>query len=199
MEQQRFQLLINSITDYAIYMLDPEGQVATWNAGAERFKGYTADEIIGQHFSLFSRPRTAKPASPAGLRIAAAEGRFEAEGWRVRKDGTRFWANAVLDPVYDTTARTSALPRSPATSPPSAAGKALFDSEQRFRLLVEGVKDYAIYMLDTRGHRHQLERGRAEHQGLYGGRNRGAAFLPLLHGRGSRPGRAAIRAGNRFA
>ena len=102
-EQQRFQLLVNSITDYAIYMLDPTGHVTTWNPGAERFKGYAADEIIGQNYSIFFTPEDRAAELPGrALRIAAAEGRFEAEGWRVRKDGTRFWVNAVLDPIVNT-------------------------------------------------------------------------------------------------
>src|SRR5690349_17643293 len=93
-EQQRFQLLVNSITDYAIYMLDADGRVTTWNPGAERFKGYTADEIIGQHYSVFFTPEDQETALPQrALATAAAEGRYEAEGWRLRKDGTRFWVN----------------------------------------------------------------------------------------------------------
>ena len=80
-EQQRFQLLVNSITDYAIYMLDPSGRITTWNPGAERFKGYTAGEIIGQNFSLFFTPEDREAGLPAtALRTALAEGRFEAEG-----------------------------------------------------------------------------------------------------------------------
>src|SRR5215203_2518549 len=83
-------------------MLDRQGRVATWNPGAERFKGYTADEIIGDHFSRFFTPEDVKADLPGrALRIAAREGRFEAEGWRVRKDGSRFWAHAVLDPIRD--------------------------------------------------------------------------------------------------
>ena len=101
-EQQRFQLLINSITDYAIYMLDREGRITTWNPGAQRFKGYTADEIIGQNFSLFFTPADREARLPQkALAASLAEGRFEAEGWRVRKDGSRFYVNAVLDPIYD--------------------------------------------------------------------------------------------------
>ena len=101
-EQQRFQLLINSITDYAIYMLDTEGRITTWNPGAERFKGYTADEIIGRNFSTFFTPEDRDARLPQkALAKALAEGRFEAEGWRIRKDGSRFYVNAVLDPVYD--------------------------------------------------------------------------------------------------
>ena len=92
-EAKRYRFLVEAITDYAIYMLDPEGIVTSWNAGAERFKGYTADEIIGQHFSRFytEEDRAAGTAEPRA-RNAAREGSFEDEGWRVRKDGTRFWA-----------------------------------------------------------------------------------------------------------
>jgi PAS domain S-box-containing protein len=105
-EQQRFQLLVNSITDYAIYMLDRDGRVTTWNPGAERLKGYSADEIIGRHFSVFFTPEDREAGLPDNaLRTAAREGRFEAEGWRVRKDGERFWINAVLDAVFDTDGR----------------------------------------------------------------------------------------------
>jgi PAS domain S-box-containing protein len=88
---ERFELLVNSVTDYAIYMLDSDGYVATWNPGARRFKGYEADEIIGRHFSTFFTEEDRQAGVPArALESAAREGRFEAEGWRVRKDGTRF-------------------------------------------------------------------------------------------------------------
>ena len=152
-EQQRFQLLINSITDYAIYMLDPAGRVATWNPGAERFKGYVADEIIGQSFSLFFTPEDREAGLPErALRAAASEGRFEAEGWRVRKDGTRFWANAVLDPIYDPEGNHLGFAKiTRDITARREQERALFDSEQRFRMLVEGVQDYAIYMLDVEG------------------------------------------------
>ena len=100
-EEQRFRLLVSAVTDYAIYMLDPEGNIATWNPGAQRFKGYTADEIIGQHFSRFFTPDDAAAGMPQhALDTALKEGRFEAEGWRLRKDGTRFWVNAVIDPIF---------------------------------------------------------------------------------------------------
>lgn len=99
-EEQRFRLLVGAVTDYAIYMLDPEGKVATWNPGAERFKGYSAEEIIGQHFSRFFTPEDVAADLPGrALRMATRDGRFEAEGWRLRKDGTRFWANAVIDSI----------------------------------------------------------------------------------------------------
>ncbi|HET6942425.1 MAG TPA: PAS domain S-box protein [Sphingomicrobium sp.] len=152
-EQQRFQLLINSITDYAIYMLDRDGHITTWNPGAERFKGYTADEVIGRHFSIFFTPEDREANFPEkALDTALAEGRFEAEGWRVRKDGTRFWANAVLDPVFDPQGDHVGFAK--ITRDVTARrehDRALFESEQRFRLLVQGVRDYAIYMLDDQG------------------------------------------------
>ena len=99
-EEQRFRLLISSVTDYAIYMLDTKGHVATWNPGAERFKGYKAEEIIGQHFSRFFTPEDVAAGLPQkALAAAARDDRFEAEGWRQRKDGTRFWVNAVVDAI----------------------------------------------------------------------------------------------------
>jgi PAS domain S-box-containing protein len=100
--EQRLQLLVAGIRDYAIYLLDPTGLISSWIAGAERFKGYTADEIIGQHFSTFFTDGDREAGLPAlALKTALAEGKFEAEGWRVRKDGSRFWASVVLDPIHD--------------------------------------------------------------------------------------------------
>jgi PAS domain S-box-containing protein len=109
----RFELLVNAIKDYAIYLLDREGHVATWNAGAQRFKGYSADEIIGQHFSRFYTEEDRASGLPQrALDTAAAKGTFEAEGWRVRKDGTRFWTSVVIDPVLDGGGNLIGLPRS---------------------------------------------------------------------------------------
>ena len=100
--EERFQLLIWGVKDYAIYMLDVDGRVMTWNNGAERIKGYHAEEIVGKHFSAFYQPEDIQADRPAqGLRIAVAEGRFEEEGWRLRKDGSRFWANAVITALKD--------------------------------------------------------------------------------------------------
>lgn len=97
-----FELLVQSVTDYAIYMLDLGGHVVSWNAGAERFKGYSAEEIIGEHFSRFYTDEDRAAGIPwTALEHARSKGRFEAEGWRVRKDGTRFWANVVVEPVRD--------------------------------------------------------------------------------------------------
>ncbi|GLZ33404.1 hypothetical protein Lesp02_55920 [Lentzea sp. NBRC 105346] len=98
--EEHFRLLVQSVIDYAIFMLDPQGRITTWNIGAERIKGYSADEIIGKHFSIFYPPEDAdKPARE--LEVAAVDGRLEDEGWRLRKDGTRFWANVVITALYD--------------------------------------------------------------------------------------------------
>src|SRR5690349_13412573 len=96
------ELLIQSVTDYAIYMLDSEGRVSSWNPGAARFKGYRSDEIIGEHFSRFYPPEDREAGVPQrALATAAQAGHFEAEGWRMRKDGSRFWASVVIDPIRD--------------------------------------------------------------------------------------------------
>src|SRR3954463_6320558 len=96
----RYKLLVESITDYAIYMLDRDGHVTSWNPGARRFKGYEAEEIIGRHFSTFyTEPERAENVPARALEEAARTGRFEREGWRVRKDGTTFWAHMVIDPI----------------------------------------------------------------------------------------------------
>src|SRR5215467_13029709 len=100
--EQRLQLLVGSVTDYAIFLLDPEGCVITWNQGAQRIKGYTFDEIRGRHFSVFYPREDIESGKPDyELKVAAQEGRFEDEGWRIRKDGSRFWANAVITALKD--------------------------------------------------------------------------------------------------
>ena len=100
--EERFRLLLKSITDYAVFMLDPDGNVTNWNTGAERIKGYTAEEIVGHHFSHFYTPEDREAGLPArALAMADEEGHFEHEGWRLRKDGSRFWASVVIDPIRD--------------------------------------------------------------------------------------------------
>src|SRR5579862_6763321 len=95
-------MLIEAITDYAIYMLDPDGTITSWNAGAKRFKGYDESEILGEHFSRFYTPEDRDAGLPQrALETAIRDGRFESEGWRVRKDGSRFWALAVIDAIKD--------------------------------------------------------------------------------------------------
>ena len=151
--EQRLQLLVAGIRDYAIYLLDPSGNVASWNAGAERFKGYAAEEIMGRHFSEFFTPEDRAAGLPQrAMQIAQAEGKFESEGWRVRKDGTRFWASVVLDAIYDANGALVGFAKiTRDVTDRKHAQDALRESEQRFRLLVNGISDYAIYMLSPEG------------------------------------------------
>src|SRR3954469_5913747 len=153
MQAERLHLFISSVTDYAIYMLSPQGRVASWNAGAQRFKGYTADEIIGEHFSRFYTDEDRATDLPGrALRIAQEEGRFEAEGWRLRKDGTRFWAHVVIDPIKDAAGQLVGYAKiTRDLTERRAAEETLRRSQEQFRLLVQGVTDYAIYMLDREG------------------------------------------------
>ncbi|MHA6724247.1 PAS domain S-box protein [Sphingomonas sp. RS2018] len=149
-----FQLLVDAITDYALYMLDPDGRIVTWNSGAERFKGYAPDEIIGEHFSRFFSQEDRDAGLPAHVIAAAArEGRFEAEGWRVRKDGSRFWAHAILDAIRDEDGSLLGFAKiTRDVTERKERERALRESERRFQLLVGSVEDYAIYMLDLQGH-----------------------------------------------
>ncbi len=147
-----YELLVQNIVDYAIYMLDRGGRVASWNAGAERIKGYAADEIIGEHFSRFYTEEDRATGVPQQvLRIATETGRFAAEAWRVRKDGSRFWAAVVVDPIYQDGALVGFAKITRDMTEQRKAQLAALDSERRFRLLVQGVTDYAIFMLDPEG------------------------------------------------
>ena len=150
----RYRLLIEAVTDYAIYMLDPTGVVTSWNPGAQRFKGYAQDEIIGQHFSKFYSEDDRKAGLPArALEIARREGKFENEGWRIRKDGSRFWALVVIDPIRNPSGEVIGFAKiTRDLTERREAELALRQSEQQFRLLVQGVTDYAIYLLDANGH-----------------------------------------------
>ena len=149
----RYRLLIEAVTDYAIYMLDPSGIVTSWNPGAQRFKGYTAAEIIGQHFSRFYSEEDQKAGLPArALETAKREGKFESEGWRIRKDGTRFWASVVIDPIRLPSGETIGFAKiTRDLTERRKAEQSLRQSEEQFRLLVQGVTDYAIYLLDAGG------------------------------------------------
>jgi PAS domain S-box-containing protein len=153
LSEERFRLLVDSVEDYAIFMLTPDGQVATWNAGAQRMKGYSAEEIIGESHSRFYPPEDREAGRPGRLlRTAVEAGRVEDEGWRVRKDGSWFWADVVLSAVRGPRGEligfskvTRDLTRRRATE------ERVRLSEERFRLLVQSVKDYAIFMLDPLG------------------------------------------------
>ena len=148
-----FKLLVQSIVDYAIYLLDPQGNVTSWNSGAERIKGFQTEEIVGRHFSLFYTEEDREAGLPATvLETARREGKFEGEGWRVRKDGTRFWASVVVDRINDKNGKLIGFAKiTRDMTEKREAEHALLQAEQRFRILVQGVTDYAIYMFDSEG------------------------------------------------
>ncbi|MFB9864556.1 PAS domain-containing sensor histidine kinase [Rufibacter immobilis] len=155
-----YRLLINSVTDYAIFLLDPEGNVATWNAGARRIKQFEAEDIIGKHFSNFYTSEAKERDYPAyELREAQKQGRFEDEGWRVRKDGTVFWANVIITPLYSqdrvllgfSKITRDLSERKKAEDDLYKAYEEVKESEEKYRLMVEGVTDYAIFMLNPAG------------------------------------------------
>ena len=208
-EQGTSHSLIKAVKDYAIFMLDPAGIIVSWNAGAERIKGYTAEEIIGQHFSRFYTEMDRQQGNPQkGLELAAQAGRCEAEGWRIRKDGSKFWANVVITSMRDRsgtlygfakvtrdlTERKQAENELRAshdelerrvrerTADLQRLNETLRASEERFRLMIEGVKDYAIFTLDSEGRVTSWNKG-AEH--IYGyaseeiiGQHRSLFFAP---------------------
>ncbi|AIC30150.1 sensor histidine kinase/response regulator hybrid protein (plasmid) [Rhizobium etli bv. mimosae str. IE4771] len=152
-EEGRFRLLVDAITDYAIYMLSPEGIVTSWNTGAQRFKGYKPSEILGEHFSRFYVEEDRAAGIPErALATAIEQGRFEGEGWRQRKDGSRFWAHVVIDPIRRPSGELIGFAKiTRDLTERRAAENAIRQSEEQFRRLVQGVSDYAIYMLDPEG------------------------------------------------
>ena len=149
----RFRLLVEAVQDYGIFMLDPTGIVLSWNSGAARLKGYSAEEVIGRHFSIFyPEPAKQKMWPDQELRLAAANGTYEEEGWRVRKDGSMFWANVVITALRDPDGTLTGFGKvTRDLTERRLHEEALRQSEERFRLMIEGVRDYAIYMLDPLG------------------------------------------------
>ena len=148
-----FRLLVETVRDYAIFMLDGSGRVLTWNAGAQRLKGYRADEIIGKHFSCFYPADAVEAGKPARLlALAARDGRVEDEGWRVRQDGSRFWADVIITALRDPDGSVIGFAKvTRDITERRRAELALHESEERFRLLVESVQEYAIFVLDPAG------------------------------------------------
>jgi PAS domain S-box-containing protein len=150
--ERRFRLLVEGVVDYAIFMLDPEGIITNWNAGARRIKGYDPHEVIGQHFSIFYLPQDREAALPAqSLNTARERGKFEDEGWRLRKDGTKFLASVVIDAIYENGELIGFAKITRDITERQKTIDALMESERHFRLLVNGVTDYALYMLDPNG------------------------------------------------
>jgi len=151
--EQRLQLLIEAVVDYGIFMLDPDGRIISWNSGAQKLKGYSREEILGQHFSIFYPAEAVASGWPQEeLRLAKQRGRFEDEGWRIRKDGSRFWANVIITALHGPMGELTGFAKiTRDLTERRRHEEALRISEERFRLLVDGVRDYAIFMLDTEG------------------------------------------------
>jgi PAS domain S-box-containing protein len=151
--RERFGSFVRSVTDYAIYVIDPDGIIVSWNSGAASLKGYSETEAIGSHFSRFFTPEDRAADKPAvALATAAKTGRWEDEGWRLRKDGSRFWALAVLDAMREPDGRLIGYVKiTRDTTERRMAQQALAESERRFRLLVASVIDYALFTLDLEG------------------------------------------------
>ena len=149
-----YGLLVERVQDYAIFALDPSGHILSWNEGAFRLKGYTADEIIGRHFSIFYPPEdVARGKTAWELEVAARDGRVEDEGWRIRKDGSRFWANVVITALRDPSGALVGFGKVTRDLTERRKNEdELRQSEERFRLIVQNVRDYAIFMLDPQGY-----------------------------------------------
>jgi len=152
-QDHRFRLLVESVVDYAIFMLAPDGTILTWNSGAEKLKGYAAAEIIGRSFEIFYPPDAIARRWPQHeLEVATAKGRYEEEGWRLRKDGTRFWASVTITALRGPDGRLEGFVKvTRDLTEKRLREEALRQSEEQFRLLLESVKDYAIFMLDPEG------------------------------------------------
>ncbi|MGC4087740.1 MAG: PAS domain-containing protein [Polyangiaceae bacterium] len=153
LSEERFHQLVDAITDYAIFMLDADGYVSTWNVGAQRIKGYDAEEIVGQHFSKFYPEEQRAQGVPARiLQTVRDHGRFEDEGWRVRKDGSRFWASVVITALRDVSGAVVGFAKvTRDLSERRLAEQQIRSSEERLRFLLDAVVDYALYMLDPDG------------------------------------------------
>ncbi len=215
----RFQLFVEAVQDYGIFMLDATGVVVSWNKGAERIKGYRAEEVIGRHFSVFYPEEVRATHWPEQeLKLAVASGKYEEEGWRVRKDGSRFWASVVITPLFDASGSLTGFGKvTRDLSERKALEENLRQSEERNRLLIDGVRDYAIYMLDPDGRVMSWNRGAqlikgyaahevlGQHYGMFFRKQDRAEGLPawqlqraLLHGRTQEEGWRIRKDGSSF-
>ena len=197
--EERFRLLIAAVQDYAIFMLSPDGVIVSWNAGAQRSTGYTEDEIIGQHFRVFYPPEVQARRHPEHeLELALRDGSYTEDGWRIRKDGSRFWANVVITPVFDPAGRHVGFAKvTRDITERRDAEEALRQSEERFRRAGRdrpGLRD--LHALARRRDR-QLERRRRADQGLPGRRDHRPALPRVLPARGPGPPAPRARAGGR--
>ena len=157
----RFRQMIDSVKDHAIYMLDPQGCMSSWNRGAERLKGYSESEVIGRHMSMFyPQEAVAKGLPQKELQEALERGQHEHEGWRFKKDGSRFWANVVVTPMYDELGALIGFSKVVRDiTEKKKTEEALQATQLRFRQMIDSVKDHAIYMLDPQGCMSSWNRG----------------------------------------
>jgi PAS domain S-box-containing protein len=154
--EEWFRLLVEGVTDYAIYMLDPEGRVVTWNAGAERSKGYKAEEILGKNYSIFFLPEDAEAGEPAReLAEAEREGQYQTEAWRMRKDGAKFWAIVTLTAIRDGQGELRGFAKVTRDMSAQKAAEEVLRSHnaqlESYRIIVENIDSYAIFTLDVEG------------------------------------------------
>lgn len=151
--EERYRLMVEGVKDYAIFMLDPEGYILTWNEGAKKTKGYSANEIIGKHFSTFYTSEDLETKKPEReLVIARATGKYEEEGWRVKKNGSVFWANVVITSLYNQLNQLIGFSKvTRDLTERKEHDESLRQSEERYRSLVEQVTDYGIFMMDEKG------------------------------------------------
>jgi len=151
--EEAFRRLVETVRDYAIFMLDPEGRITSWNLGAERIKGYAADEVVGRHFSMFYQPEAIARGWPQEeLKRARALGRYEDEGWRVRRDGSAIWANVVITAIQDDEGHLLGFSKvTRDLTERRRHEEALREREENLRLLVEGVRDHAMFLIDGDG------------------------------------------------
>jgi PAS domain S-box-containing protein len=152
-DSQIYRQLVEQSKDYAVFVLHPDGRVMTWNLGAKLIKGYEPEEIIGRHFSIFYPREAVESGWPAQeLRVAESAGRFEDEGWRIRKDGSRFWASVVITALRDESGKLVGYSKfTRDLTDRKRREEELRQSDERFKLLIEGVVDYAIFLIDPEG------------------------------------------------
>ncbi len=182
--EQRLQLMIEAVKDYGIFMLDPAGRIRSWNKGAQRIKGYKADEIIGRHFSVFYPPESKASGLPdRALKVADEEGRFEDEGWRVRKDGSLFWANVIITALKDDAGELVGFTKvTRDLTERREHEQALRRSEERFQQMIAAVADYGIFVLDAKGNVASWNEGAERIQGYTAGEIIGRHFSVFYPG-----------------